>query len=169
MPKAKAKCATEILEKLGWEKTESESKETVIEAQAVNDLNKPESSMSLKPIDLDDTVSSSVQLELKKLCSEKNLTFRFHDCRRLAKDRPMFNACVTVDGVTVARRGIEMQRAKDKAAADMIDHLNGKPVYVIQSDGFMDNKSIELSHPSNRLQELYDLFCHLLLIIVNHF
>ena len=67
LPKAKAKCATEILEKLGWEKEIVETKEVVFESQAENDLNKPQSSLSSSTLNVGDSESSREQRDLQKM------------------------------------------------------------------------------------------------------
>ena len=79
-------------------------------------------------------------------CSEKNLSFEYHDCERADRldklGRSMFNASLTVNGDTVIRTGLTLQTAKNKAAMDMFNYLkSGK-------------KGIEVSHPSKKLQYL---------------
>ena len=86
-------------------------------------------------------------------CSEKNLTFEYHNCHAVKTDKgPMFNAALTVNGVTIERRGLTLQVAKNKAAKQMIEHLEQNPAFG-QTEG-NGNKGIELTHPSKKLYRL---------------
>ena len=93
-------------------------------------------------------------------CSEKKLTHRFHSCYPLSTNPPNFNACLTVNEVTIARKGKSMQDAKDNAAIAMVDHLNGKSVdfgyQTLRGYKNMTNHPMakEMSDPAYRLQYL---------------
>ena len=59
--------------------------------------------------------------------------------------RPMFDASLTCNGVTLVRTGLNVKVAKNKAAMDMVSYLKKG------SDG---KEGIEVSHPSKKLQYL---------------
>ena len=59
--------------------------------------------------------------------------------------RPMFDASLTCNGVTLVRTGLNLKIAKNKAAMDMINYLKS---------GAQGKEGIQVSHPSRKLQYL---------------
>ena len=86
-------------------------------------------------------------------CSDKNLSFKYHDCREAERDgrgNQLFRASLTVNGVTVVRKGVTLDVAKNKAASHMISFLEENPHAMMNSS----EKGISLSHPSSKLGEM---------------
>lgn len=70
---------------------------------------------------------------------------------QFSTEPPIFNACVTVNDVTIARKGNTLWAAQNTAACAMINHLNGKPVDF----GYETNNQVmDMSDPITRLHYL---------------
>lgn len=79
----------------------------------------------------------SLMLSFTCRCFEKNLTFKYHDCQQYLLEPPMFNACLTVSGVTIIRQGKSLWEARNVAALAMIRLLQGRTVELgqLKSEG----------------------------------
>ena len=100
---------------------------------------------------------------LMDVCFDRSFELRYHDFHRLSSLPPNYNACVTVNGVTIHGRGQTIHTAKEKAANQMLAYLEGRSLNHNDSvkekksgisKGDPKNREVWLQHPCSRLQDM---------------